>query len=319
MPLGRSPERSGGLLRSAGARGALPESLPEEARDAVLAYLAAAYRVIPGAVAACAVTGSTALGAYRPGRSDIDLLVVLDDAVLPDAASLLARLRALHVSQVPRIARRLLRGQGFSATCNPSFVPFSQLRLPVEEIRPLASHTGELFAAGRAFDVNPVMWAETLRGGIVVRGPALGEWGLRPPGDARIRAWTQANLRGYWSTRLETVRRGRGRLSPQAVEWCVLGPARMHATVRTGAVLSKEGAGEYAAREFPVHRAIIGLALAQLRRPRAERPAPSETRVPALPPHGRRRELTADCMEALIADALEPFATEPRKASALSG
>ncbi|WEL92493.1 nucleotidyltransferase domain-containing protein, partial [Tsukamurella tyrosinosolvens] len=51
-----------------------------EIDDAVRRYLAAADRLLPGAVTAAALGGSVALGAYRPGASDIDMVAALDDA-----------------------------------------------------------------------------------------------------------------------------------------------------------------------------------------------------------------------------------------------
>ncbi|GAA1522645.1 nucleotidyltransferase domain-containing protein [Brevibacterium permense] len=74
--------------------------LPPDAATAIRSYLRAADRVLPGGIIACAVTGSIALGAYRPGRSDIDLVAVIADEWL-DRPDLIRRLRLLHLSQGP--------------------------------------------------------------------------------------------------------------------------------------------------------------------------------------------------------------------------
>ena len=118
------------------------------------------------------MAGSVALGAYRPNRSDIDIVAVIGDD-WRDRRDLIVRLRLLHLSQLPRLALRAARGRGFSACCNVSFIWKSDLTRPVTGIRPIASHTGEIFEANRAFDVNPVVWKELVDGGIVVRGRAL--------------------------------------------------------------------------------------------------------------------------------------------------
>ena len=41
------------------------------------------------------------------------------------------------------------------------------------------------------------------------------------------------------------------------VQWLVLGPPRLHATLVTGEVLSKTAAGAYAARLVPAHAGLI--------------------------------------------------------------
>ena len=48
-------------------------------------YLRLADRLLPGMITGFYVTGSVALGAYRPGRSDIDFVAVLK--VRPTVAS----------------------------------------------------------------------------------------------------------------------------------------------------------------------------------------------------------------------------------------
>lgn len=101
-------------------------ALHEEVRQASSSYLDAADRLLPGAVANVAVGGSVALGAYRPRASDIDLIATVDDA-WKGRSSLMPRLRAVHLSQLPRLLGRGARGMGFSACCNTSFVWESEI------------------------------------------------------------------------------------------------------------------------------------------------------------------------------------------------
>lgn len=273
--------------------------LPDEVAHAVGAYLRAADRVLPGGIVAAAVGGSIALDAHRPGASDVDLVALLDDD-LRGRRDLLPRLRALHVSQLPRLLGRAVRGHGFSACCNTAFVWESDVSLPVSRIEPVASHTGELFDARGAFDVNPVTWHELTRGGIPVRGGDLSTWRLDPEPDT-LRAWTRQNLHDYWAPLADRLsgRSGQSRRRPigaSRVEWCVLGPARMHATITSGDVVSKEEAGRRTLETFPEHAPIIHLALARLRR----------TAIPATPPRTHWREQTVDAMQAVITAATEP-------------
>lgn len=281
--------------------------LPAEVSVAVRAYFRAADRIVPGGIIACAVTGSITLGAFRPERSDIDLVAVIADEwrKRPD---LIRRLRALHLSQLPRLTARAASGKGASSCCNTAFIWESEVSLPVTGITPVASHTGELFEAGSAFDVNPAVWKELIDGGITVRGRPIAYWELDPEPD-QLAPWIRANLREYWSPlaaqlrdrpqrsvralarRILTSPRG---LSAGTVEWCVLGPARMHHTLVTGEIISKEQAGRRALDTFPQHSPITEVALAKIR----------GARIPSAPPRRQWRELTASAIEDIIAEAL---------------
>jgi len=69
------------------------EILPHEARVALDEYLAALDAALPGIVLGIYVTGSGALGDWRPRRSDLDILTVTERR-LDDGG--LAALEALH-------------------------------------------------------------------------------------------------------------------------------------------------------------------------------------------------------------------------------
>ena len=238
-------------------------SLPREVARATGSYLRAADWLLPGGITACAATGSLALGAYREGISDIDLVAVVADS-WRGRRDLVPRLRLLHISQFPRISARLVRGLGVSATCNTSVIWASDVGRPVSQIRPVASHVGEQFVAGRSFDVNPVMWWELASGGIALRGPEVPAWRVVPEPDAVAR-WTRKNLRGYWVPLADGLDVRRRPLTHGNVAWLVCGPARMHATLTTGGIVSKDEAGRRAREIFPQHAAIIDVALAARR------------------------------------------------------
>src|SRR5699024_12814387 len=112
------------------------------------------------------------------------------------------------------------------------------------------------------------------------------------------------SLRRYWpamteqlSTRPRSVvqvlpaRRG---LSPGAVEWCVLGPERMHHTLLTGKISGKERAGVHMLEAFPQHAPIAEVALAEVR----------GARIPSSPSRQERSALTAAAMDDVLTDAL---------------
>lgn len=285
----------------------MPPTLPSDAARATRSYLRAADRLLPGGVIACAVAGSLALGCYRPGRSDIDLVAVIADE-WRSHPELIRRLRLLHLSQLPRLALRAARGKGVSACCNTVFIPESEVGRPVTQIRPTASHTGEIFDPTGAFDVNPVVWKELADNGITVRGRPVTDWRLDHEPEA-MAPWIRTNLRDYWEPIAEQLRRSPQRtarglparilpsrrgLSAGDVEWCVLGPARMHHTLMTGTIIGKEGAGIHMLEQFPQHAPITEVALAKLR----------GARIPFPPPRQERRELTAAAMDDVLTAAL---------------
>jgi hypothetical protein len=224
-----------------------------EAERGLTTYLTLADRLVPGRVVGLYLVGSAALGGFRPGRSDIDFVAVVDGQL--DAREL-RRLRYLHI----------VAGRGWSPTantCNGVYVRRDDLPKPVSQIVPVASHAGRHFNVASGFDVNPVIWKELADHGVPIRGPAPESLGLQPEPDL-LREWCLRNLSSYWRSWAQAVLEGRphsGRLRPRwATAWATLGPPRLHCTIATGEVITKEAAGEYAldvfdARWHPLIRA----------------------------------------------------------------
>ncbi len=263
-------------------------------------YLAVADRLLPGRVTGFYVVGSTALGAFRPGRSDIDFVAVIDGAFTE------RDLRSLRLvwltSGLRTVARNVPRGRlMLPETVNGVFVAADDITRPVTEIRPLASHTGHVFEHHGAFDVNPVVWKVLAEHGVPFRGPAPAALGLNPE-PARLKAWNHDNLHRYWRPWGERLLRRRpsplpgGRMRARwLTAWGVLGPPRLHHTIATGEVVSKEAAGEYALDVFPAHRhPLIREALAcRLGHPSA----------PAFTDRAERFRQTAEFVLEVVADA----------------
>ena len=275
--------------------------LPPAVEAAVERYLAVADRFLPGRIVGFHVVGSVALGTYRRARSDIDFVALVDHRL---DTSELHRLRAVHIATAVRmgageLARR--RRPGVPGVCNGAFVVADDVATPVTEITPVASHSGHDFHVGRAFDVNPVVWKTLAEHGITVRGPAASALGVDPQPE-RLAAFNRANLDGYWRQTAEQVRRSSGRslrarLAPRWLSaWCALGPPRLHHTIATGEVISKEAAGEYALEAFgPEWHPLLREALAYWR----EQPSPDDRfSSPAV-----RAEAAADFVLAVVEDA----------------
>lgn len=252
---------------------------------AVNRYLRLADRLLPGRVVGLHVVGSVALGAYREARSDIDVVAVLDRRL--DAGEV-RRLTAMIVgaglrSGVPQLLRGRFRMPG---VVNGSFVAVDDLTRPVTSIVPVAGHAGHSISVGKAFDVNPVVWKTFAERGVTVRGDDAATLGLDPE-PARLVAWNRSNLHQYWRPWAEAALAGRSRngaggvrvaLTPRWVAaWGAMGPARLHHTIATGEVISKEAAAEYARDTFgPEHHPVIDEALAYWR----EQPSPDPSAFP---------------------------------------
>ncbi len=117
---------------------------------------------------------------------------------------------------------------------------------------------------------DPVTWHILAHHGITIRGPqrqTLDIWTDREV----LASWARANLDGYW--RRWRQRRSRLLSRPGLVclgswgpAWGVFGVSRLHYTLATGEVTSKEGADLYALATFPLRwRRIINECL-RLRR-----------------------------------------------------
>lgn len=259
-------------------------------------YLAGIDRLLPEVVTGFYVVGSTALGAYREGRSDIDFVAVVDGDLGP---AQVRRLRLQHVrSGVQTGLAALRRGVSpLTGTCNGIFVRSADLALPVGEIRSVANHSGVHFGGPTGSDLSPVAWITLATQGLAVRGPSPASLPLDPQIDL-LGPWNLGNLESYWRPWADRVRASpavRFAARPRRwTAWGMLGPPRLHHTIATGRVISKEAAGEYALDVFPARwHPLLADALAYVRRqPRRVRYSPVD-----------RARRTADFVDEVIASA----------------
>lgn len=230
--------------------------LPELAARVTGRFLRRIDTALPGLVEGFYVVGSIALGGFRAGRSDIDFVATLERPL--SAAEVAALRRAHRRCYAESMLRAAAYAQPWPLTCNGVFIRQADLASPPSAVSPIARQVAGDFGIGRAFDVNPVTWWTLAHGGVTLRGPAPERLAIHLD-DAALLDWTAANLVSYWRPWADTVAGGgiaawRARLtqlhSRRLAAWGVLGTARMHATIRTGTVITKEAAGEYALGVF---------------------------------------------------------------------
>jgi Domain of unknown function (DUF4111) len=139
--------------------------------------------------------------------------------------------------------------------CNGCYLMPGDLASSPLEVTPLAGHVAGRFRVARreGFDVNPVTWHTLAQRGIAVRGPQPDRLQIRT-NEAELRIWTRANLNGYWRRWAEQAGRSRpsiARALPRRFAACgVLGAPRLHYTLATGALATKEEAAHYALEAF---------------------------------------------------------------------
>ncbi len=110
------------------------------------------------------------------------------------------------------------------------------------------------FAKGRGA-CDPVTWHTVATHGMTCLGPeptALRIWTDR----AALQAWTIDNFDRYWRPLLASARYGVGpwrltSFTTYGAVWIVLGVCRLHYTLATGSIASKEAAGSYGLQTFP--------------------------------------------------------------------
>ncbi|MFH8348851.1 aminoglycoside adenylyltransferase domain-containing protein [Streptomyces sp. NPDC018045] len=276
-----------GASGSARKRGAHPS-----VEAVVRAFLASTDRLCPGLVEGLYLTGSIALGDFRPGRSDIDFVAVTARRL---AAADVAALEQAHAETRARHPRPYF--DGVHVTWQDLAAGFASCPAVPYTLR-------GRFRTGDAFEVNPVTWTVVAQHAVPVRGPVPG--GFEVGVDrAALRDWTLGNLGGYWR-RWHTAHRkplslpGLAALGGGAPAWGVLGVSRLHHTTATGKVISKGGAGRYALETFaPRWHPVIGEALRLHRSASAPPAAPSR---PLRNPFARRRAAT-DFVAMVVEDA----------------
>ena len=227
--------------------------LAELPRTAAADLLRRLDGAVPGRIEGFYVVGSASMGAFRPGRSDVDFVAIADGELRPAE---LRRLRVLHLGRwISALIHDTALRVRWPLVCNGVYLKGSDLSRSPLEVTPLAGHVaGRFRAASReGFDVNPVTWHVLAHHGVALRG--LGRDRLRVQSDeAELREWVLANLNSYWRSWAARVRPVglsiRGVPPRRLAASGVLGAPRLHYTIATGEIATKEAAAQYAMEVF---------------------------------------------------------------------
>lgn len=222
----------------------------EQAADRYLKALEAT--LAPDMVRGVYVVGSAALGSWRPGRSDLDLLVVLDRPM-----------NAIDLAMVAEMHAELETTRADGPHSDAHYITPDLLGARSTAKAPFAVD-GVFKAEGHATD--PVLWAILDRHGITLHGPRASELGVAPD-PAWLREWNRGNLESYWRSHVGHRPRLAGQdpdslIDPSLLAWEVTGPGRLHATIATGEIISKEASADYTAELFPEYADLCAKAKA---------------------------------------------------------
>jgi hypothetical protein len=206
------------------------------------------------------------LGAFREGRSDVDFVASIAGELSPADS---ARLRAVHAGRwASALVRDAVLRRRWPLVCNGVYLRPGDLATAPRHVTPLAGQVSGRFrvAPRHGFDVNPVTWQVLAAHGIALRGPAPAHLQIHTD-QAELREWTLGNLNDYWRRWVERTRHlGANRATMLGRRYTtagVLGAPRLHYTLTTGAITTKEAAGAYALDAFdPRWRPLIEDALA---------------------------------------------------------
>lgn len=204
--------------------------VPAPVHQVVQSLLDALDDTSPRMIAGFHLVGSVAYGDYKPGKSDVDFVAVLD--------------RSLDESDL-----EVIRGAHRSVSGRP---PLDGIYTTPDQLRdgttPEARFHDGVLVAFDEYGGTPITRRELATIGVPIRG-TITELDIEND-TAVLRRWVRQNLDTYWA---DWVRRASGltplaiyALLPRGMEWSVLGITRMLYTLETGEVISKSDVAEWA-------------------------------------------------------------------------
>ncbi|GAB4212129.1 MAG: DUF4111 domain-containing protein [Roseiflexaceae bacterium] len=208
-------------------------------------YIELVHTALPGLLEGLYLHGSLALGAYLPGRSDIDFIAITSRRCTPGD---IAALGTVHATLSQRHPDAPLEG---------SYLQWPDLGLLEDAIPPHPHiHDGVLHPSGY-HDINGVTWWVLKQHGLALLGPPASQLAIVVDWDDLI-AKMHHNLNSYWASFVTVPQRALWLLDDWGIQWAVLGVLRQFYTFREQAITTKTGAGHYGLLHTPPrwHRLI---------------------------------------------------------------
>lgn len=204
--------------------------LPHPVAAVCAAWLDLADAAVPGLVTGLHVRGGLGFGEWVPGASDVDVVAVLDRRPSDAEVDLLGETHEALAADHPEIPFDGIHVTAADLAGDPESCP---------EV-PCVLH-GWFEPAGR-WDVTPVGWHELAWHSVPVRGALPAVWTDR----ARLEAFTREHLTVHWVEQAAALEKFPAEAATEAATWHVLGVARLHHLLETGAMTSKSAGGRWA-------------------------------------------------------------------------
>jgi predicted nucleotidyltransferase len=221
----------------------LNRKLPEIADTIISEYLKLFDKLLPEVMEGFYVYGSAATGDFRSERSDIDFIAIVKNGLTYEQID---KLQLIHSSIQLKYKKPELNG---------FYITTDQLGLPKGKIKPVTYfYEGKVHDRGH-FELNLVTWYQLKNSAITIRGASANELGFTVNWNDLI-AEMKNNMNTYWKEWIRKSSRLFSRdfillLSPERVEWGVLGVARQFYSFSEGGIVSKTDAGKWALTKVP--------------------------------------------------------------------
>jgi hypothetical protein len=213
----------------------VPGPIDDELASTLRRYLDVVDELAPGVVEGLYLVGSAALGDWHPAFSDVDIVAVTAEPATEDDAEAIRRAHARLAEVRP------------APTVDGPYVAWGDLIVePATGLHRPWVLDGVVHHDGDCYEINPVTWYTLATYGLAARGPSPADLEVALDVEARVR-FAVDDLGSYWATLGEQLAGSVGAraFTTADLEWCALGPLRVHYTAFTADVTSKRRAGEH--------------------------------------------------------------------------
>ncbi|WP_127581925.1 aminoglycoside adenylyltransferase domain-containing protein [Paenibacillus koleovorans] len=205
-------------------------------------YASLQQQLPPGTLRSIYIYGSTALGAYVEGTSDIDFVAFLTRSLRSEE---IAKVEQVHRNVDSRWLKLDLMG---------AYIRLEDFGKPAQAGETVTYFARALHTNLRGADLNPITWRVMREAGICAAGEPL----ELPDcvSDEELLQYVIGNMNTYWQGWIQKLAEWPAEAVEtnaleEAVEWCVLGMLRQLYTIRERNITSKPGAGEYGLERLP--------------------------------------------------------------------